>query len=447
METMGLLSTGRMQRSTPRDWSVRILLVNKFYFPLGGTETCLFHLENLLRQKGHFVVNFSTRDLRNKASEHSRFFVEKIDYNRRDISLGQKLTFAARLLYSRDAARKMDALLRQTKPDIAHLHNICHQISPSILPVLNRRGIPIVQTLHDLKLACPNYRMLGPDGPCERCKGHRYYNVALQRCVKNSLAFSSLNCIEAYFHSAIRIYDLVDLFICPSRFNRDKLISFGQDPRRFRHLPNFVELDPSPSLSSGGYILFCGRLGSEKGLFTLLKAVQADSNIKLVIAGSGPEELPVRRYLSEKDVDNVELAGFLSGEERNRLIRRSSFMVVPSECYENCSLSVLEAFASGKPVVGSNIGGIPEQITPGVNGLLFEPGNVEDLREKIRYLVSHPEEVLRMGKGARQTAEGIYSPDAHYSRLMQIYSEAAAIHDRRMRRKGGRRRIPLEKDK
>jgi len=414
---------------------LKVLLVNKFYFPLGGTETCLFQLEKLLKKKGHSVLVFSTRDPRNKESAQSRFFMEKIDYNRPDLPLTQKVKFGLRLLYSFDAARKMDALLREVKPDIAHLHNICHQISPSILPVLKKHGVPVVQTLHDLKLACPSYRMLAPDGICERCEGNRYYHAILQRCAKDSVAFSALNCLEAYFHKAIRIYDLIDLYISPSRFNKEKLTSFGVDGKRIRVLPNFVELDQMPSFRSDKYVLFCGRLGSEKGLLTLVKAVQWEPSVKLVIAGSGSEELPIRRYTQRKRIANVELVGFVAGGKKRELMRNASFLVVPSEWYENCSLSVLEAFANGKAVVGANIGGIPEQVKPGFNGLLFESGNVEDLREKIRYLASHPQEVSRMGRNARQIAEELYSPEAYYQKLMYIYGEATAICHRRIARK------------
>ncbi len=326
--------------------------------------------------------------------------------------------------------------MQSERPDIAHLHNFCHQISPSILPVLRKRGVPIVHTLHDLKLACPNYWMLSSDGICERCKGGRYYNAILQRCVKDSLSFSVLNCIETYLHKAIRIYDIIDLLISPSEFVKSKLMSFGVDGRRIRVAPNFLELEEAPSQTPGRHALYCARLMKEKGVLTLVKAVEPEQDIRLVIAGSGPEEGSIRRYIREKRIGNIQLVGFVSGDEKTRLMREASFSVVPSECYENCSLSVLEAFSHGKPVVASRIGGIPEQVKHGFNGLLFEPGNVRDLREKIRYLVSHPEEVSRMGTNARKTAEKVYSPEVHYRNLMKIYDDAIAANRRKTAKKG-----------
>jgi len=421
---------------------MKVLLVNKFYFPHGGSETYFFQVEELLKKKGHSVSIFSTRDPRNKECAQSRFFVEKIDYNRRDIPLGQKVRFGARLLYSFDAARKMDALLKKVKPDVAHLHNICHQISPSILPVLKRHGVPIVQTLHDFKLVCPSYRMLSPEGICERCYGNRYYNVIRQRCVKGSLAFSVLLCLEAYFHRAIRIYDRVDLFIASSQFYKDKLVSFGVDARRIRVLPNFVQPDERPSYRSDGYALFCGRLGSEKGVLTLVKAAERAPDIRLIIAGSGSEESAIRQYLTAKKMRNVELVGFVSGEAKRELMRGACFFVVPSEWYENCSLSIHEAIAYGKPVVGARIGGIPEQVKSGYNGLLFEPGNAEDLRDKMQYLVSHPEEVSRMGRNARKTADEMYGPEIMYEKLMEIYREAMERQRRKDNRPHGRTGTP-----
>lgn len=421
---------------------MKVLLVNKFYFPHGGSETYFFQVEELLKKKGHSVSIFSTRDPRNKECAQSRFFVEKIDYNRRDIPLGQKVRFGARLLYSFDAARKMDALLQEVKPDIAHLHNICHQISPSILPVLKRHGVPIVQTLHDFKLVCPSYRMLSPEGICERCYGNRYYNVIRQRCVKGSLAFSVLLCLEAYFHRAIRIYDRVDLFIASSQFYKDKLVSFGVDARRIRVLPNFVQPDERPSYRSDGYALFCGRLGSEKGVLTLVKAAERAPDIRLIIAGSGSEESAIRQYLTAKKMRNVELVGFVSGQAKRELMRGACFFVVPSEWYENCSLSIHEAIAYGKPVVGARIGGIPEQVKSGYNGLLFEPRNAEDLRDKMQYLVSHPEEVSRMGRNARKTADEMYGPEIMYEKLMEIYREAMERQPRKDNRPHGRTGTP-----
>jgi len=377
---------------------------------------------------------FSTRDPRNEKSGQSPFFVEKIDYNRSDIPLLRKVKFGLRLLYSFDAARKLDALLRQERPDIAHLHNICHQISPSILPVLKRHGIPIVQTLHDLKRVCPNYQMLSSKGICEKCNGRRYYNVILQRCVKGTLSFSALNSLEAYLHDAMRIYDLVDLYISPSEFYKQKLISFGVDGRRIRVLPNFIFLDQTPSTLSKRYILYCGQLVRQKGLLTLVKAVEKDSVARLVIAGSGPQEETIRRYIRQKRVRNVELLGFVAGERRTALMREASFFVLPSEWYENCPIIVLEAFALGKPVVAAAIGGIPELVKHRFNGLLFEPGNASDLRDKIRYLFSRPHEIAAMGNNARKTAQEVYSPEVHYQKLMKIYDEAIAVRRLRGRR-------------
>ena len=158
----------------------------------------------------------------------------------------------------------------------------------------------------------------------------------------------------------------------------------------------------------------------------MVKVVEDDGAVRLVIAGSVPEEVTIRRYLREKQIGNVELVGFVGDERRTRLMREASFLVLPSEGYENCPLVVLEAFACGKPVIASRIGGIPEQVEPGFNGLLFEPGNAAELRKKIRYLISHPQEVARMGRNARKTAEELYSPQVHYRNLMTIYNELIA---------------------
>jgi glycosyltransferase involved in cell wall biosynthesis len=172
-------------------------------------------------------------------------------------------------------------------------------------------------------------------------------------------------------------------------------------------------------------------LAKHKGIFTLLRAVEGCDPLRLVLAGSGPEERPIRRHLQEKNMVNVDLAGFVTGARKAQLMREASFLVLASEWYENCPLVVMEAFANGKPVVASDIGGIPEQVTHGFNGLLFEPGNASELRERLLHLLSHPDEITRMGRNARKTAEELYSPQHHYRRLMGVYEEAIRRNRRR----------------
>lgn len=404
---------------------MRILQINKFYYLRGGAERYLFEIERVLEEKGHEVIPFSMHDMRNRHSPYSKYFVSNIDF-RIPMSLGKKFKVVPRVLFSKEAKETIELLIEDTKPDVAHLHNIAHQISPSILFPLQKHNIPVVQTLHDYKLICPTYTLFTNGEICERCRGVRYYNVLLQRCNRGLISASLLNCIEMYFHKVIRAYDRVDLFISPSRFLKEKLIEHGIARERIVHLSNALRADEfSPQYNTSGYILYFGRISPEKGLLTLIQAMRSIPEIQLRIIGEGPLTGRLEHSIEHESVKNVYLMGSLHGEELNNTIRDSIFTVLPSEWYENYPYSILESFALGKPVVGSRIGGIPELIRHGETGLTFEAGNVEDLSEKIRELFLNPDGIVRMGMQARRWMEKESNVDTHYEDLMKMYEKAA----------------------
>ena len=363
----------------------------------------------------------------NTSNPYYTFFVSHIVYDgssQKD-SMLYKLKLATRLLYSTEARRKLSALLDVRPIDIAHLHNIYHQISPSILPLLHKREIPVVMTLHDLKLLCPNYRMYAAGRICEACRGHKYYNAFLRRCVKESKTASFLNCIEAYVHDLMGIYKKhIDSFICPSEFMRNKMIEYDFSKDRLKLIRNGIDVRRfRPIHENAGYVLYLGRLDKEKGVSTLARAASLLKHVDVLFAGTGHEEGNMRKEAEHKGITNIGFTGFLTGNELRKTIQGAMFTVTPSELYENCSISILESMAYGKPVIGSCIGGIPEQIEDGVNGFLFEPGNAEDLADKIGYLAARPDLIVRMGKEARKTVETKYSMDRHYEKLLALYRE------------------------
>jgi len=401
---------------------MKILIGNKFYYPKGGPETNLFKMEEFFEDAGHTVIPFSMKHPKNKETEFSRFFVENIDYNNQNIALFQKIKQGFKLIYSFEAKRKIGELIRQTKPDIAHLNNIYHQISPSIIDAIKRFKIPIVMTLRDYKLICSNYLLFRNKTVCEKCKGNRFYNTVIYRCVKDSVAASTLNMIEMYIHSMLKVYHKVNLFISPSDFLRKKMIEFGMDESKIVHLANCISIkDYEPCYSSNSYLLYFGNFLPHKGVDILLETMGKFPEMKLLLAGSGGEEKGLKRYAEEHNLRNVEFLGFLTGEKLKTTIQQAKFIIAPSVCYENCSMTILESFAYGKPVIGSRIGGIPEQIEDGMNGLLFEPGNADELAEKIQLLWNSPEKVVEMGKNARRIAEVKYSAGIHYEKLIKIY--------------------------
>ena len=399
---------------------LKVLSVNKFHHITGGADRHYLEWSHLLERRGHTVIPFSMHHERNQDTPYARYFVDKVDFfdsRTRDLP-----AMALRVLYSTQARKRIEALIQDTQPDIAHLHNVAHQLSPSILHSLKKFGIPVIQTVHDYKFGCPAYMFYTEGQVCERCKGRRYYNVVLHKCNHGSLAASALNCAEMYFHELIGIYDNVDLYISPSNFLREKMIDYGVSAARVVRIPNFIALDQyTPDYTHSDYFLFCGRLLGIKGIRTLMAAMQFIKEPQLYVVGDGELRHELESYASERGMDNVSFLGYKSGEELKSIIAKSMFSVIPSEWYENLPYAVLESFALGTPVLAANLGGIPELIEPGVDGVLFKPGDVADLVEKIRDLVAHRQSLPEMGRLARAKIERQYDADSHYNRVMSLY--------------------------
>ena len=405
--------------------AVRLLLGNKFWFPKGGVETYLFELIEELPALGYDVIPFAMHHERNRESDYSEFFVDEVDYHAPQTTL-RKLRMASRMLYSRHAATQLTALLDRHGADLAHLHNIYHQISPSILPVLAERGIPAVMTLHDLKLACPNYKMRTNGAVCERCKNGGYHHAVLNRCVQDSAVASALCAFELFAHRRSGVYERhVSRFIVPSRFYLQKLRESGLPADRLVWIPSYTDVRRySPVYGGGDYYLYIGRLSDEKGLPTLVEAAAAFPRATLVIAGEGPLRAVLERTVAERGLSHVRIVGPKYGQELIDLVRQARFSVIPSEWYENCPRSCIESFASGTPVIGADIGGIPEMVDDGVNGLLFPAFATDELRKRIEYLWDRPAVVADMGRMARAKAEREYSTQAHLDRLLAVYDQA-----------------------
>lgn len=405
-------------------------MVNKFFYNRGGAETYVFNLSNLLEKEGHRVIPFSMNDTQNKQTPYSKYFVNNIDFvdslGKFGLATGAKVAYKS--VYSLEAKRKIEQLIGDTKPDIAHLHNIHYHLTPSIIRVLKKNNIPIVWTLHDYTLICPNTHFLSNGKVCEKCKRRRYFYAPLTRCKKGSFGASLLACIDSYTHSLMTTYSFVDKFISPSKFLRDKMIEYGIDGKRIEHIPNFINADGEKKYDEKFFdnksFLYFGRLSGEKGVETLIKAVSELKGAHLLIAGKGPAEKDLRHLSHNSNGSKINFLGHLQTDEVKTFIKKSSFVVLPSKSYENFPYTTLEAFALGKPVIGARIGGIPEQIDDGVDGLLFEPGNKDDLKNKINHLFGNPSLTKTMGKKAREKVFTKYSPQNHYRKIIDIYRKA-----------------------
>lgn len=378
-----------------------------------------------MKARGFEVIPFAMAHSDNVESEYSHYFVPNIDYNDTSRGVLKRLKEAADIIYSREAARRLSNLLGDTKPNICHAHNIYHQLSPSILVTLRRAGIPTVLTLHDGKLLCANMLFLRHGKICERCAGKRFYHAVSGKCVKDSYVNSFVCALEETIHRLFRLYETgVDLFITPSEFLKHKLVEHGRlEENKIEVLRNYAGTHlVEPSYTPGSYGLFVGRLEPLKGVQTLLDACERIPDFEVRLAGRGPMLEEGQRFVESKQLDKVKFLGFQSGDNLRALFRDCRYVVLPSECYENCPMVVLEAFAAGKPVIASRIGGIPELVNDGEDGLLFEPGNSEELARCMKMLIDNKELAEEMGRKGRAKAEAKFSLEYYIDSLIGIYS-------------------------
>ena len=394
---------------------MKILYANKFFFQNGGSETVMFQERAFMHSLKMEIIDFSMQDERNLPSPYSGYFIPPVSY--RTGPALQRLKAACSFVHSGEAVRRITKLVQGTKPDIAHLHNIYHQLTPSIIPVLKDAGVKVVITLHDGKLICPSYLMLNKGKPCTACEGHKFYLPLTDNCQCSRIQGALLTA-EAYFHKWKGSYDGVDSFIVPSQFLGDTVAPrVGKE--RITLLRNGIDHTAyTPTGSDKGYILYFGRLSGEKGVGTLLKAHAAMENPPpLVIVGTGPME----QELKQTAGTNVTFAGYCSGDALWDYVRNASCLVVPSEWYENCPMTILEGMAFGKPVIASRIGGIPEQIDHGVSGLLYTPGNVSELQAALSRLMADQSMRRSMGEAGRVKLEQEFSLQNHNRQLVEIY--------------------------
>ena len=397
-----------------------LLSINNYHYVRGGAEAVFLSHNEMFAKAGWDVIPFCMKHEKNIASNWEKFFTDEIELGSND-NVAAKFTKSVKAIYSREAQKKLGRLLQETKPDLAHGHNIYHHISPAILSTLGKNGIPTLLTLHDLKLACPAYRMITHDGICERCKGGALYNAARNRCMHESTPLSVWVTIEAYVHRLLGSYEKhVDRFIVPSRFYIRKFEEWGWPGDRFTYIPNFVSGEEiRPEFRPGDIFVYFGRLSGEKGLETLIKA-SVSAGVRVQIIGTGPEEANLKSLASQLDA-NVEFPGFLSGDALFDRLRAARAIVLPSEWYENAPISLLEANAAGKAVIGAEIGGIPELITE-ERGRTFEAFSVDSLAGVLTEFTEMPDSDLeQLGRNARTYVLGVHSRESYLDNCQSVY--------------------------
>ena len=364
---------------------MKILIVNKFLYPNGGSETYIFKLGAALKALGHEVEYFGMEHEGRIVSNSAGQYTSDMDFHTSN-KLTQ-LTYPLKTIYSKEARKKIAVVLDDFKPDVVHLNNFNYQLTPSIIYAVkdyekkSKKKVKIIYTAHDYQLVCPNHMMMDSNGNiCEDCIGGNFTNCLKKSCIHSSKAKSLVGMCEAELYKSLKTYRYIDCVICPSAFMKTKLDFNPYLKGKTVVLHNFIDEIEKKKSEKKGYVLYFGRYAKEKGIDTLLKA----KDINFVFAGSGD--------LKDKigSSPNVEDLGFKSGEELENLIRGALCSVYPSVWYENCPFSVMESIMYGTPVVGANIGGIPELIDEGKTGFLFEAKNVKSLEDAINKIVKNP---------------------------------------------------------
>jgi len=403
---------------------MKILMVSSFHHARGGDTTYARGLTRLLEGAGHAVIPFAMRHPDNDPSPWETRFPSWVDpWGPRGL-LG-RLGLLPRLIWSRDAARSIASIIAEIRPDVAHLHHVHRHLTPSVLGPLRDAGVPIVWTVHDAELICPAGTLYNAGAPCERCRGGRYDEAIWGRCKGEALLPSLAVALEKTVHAALRVPTRADLLICPSRFMADTLVRFGLPEDRVLHLPNFLEPGQEPTGGPGQGWLYAGRLAPEKGLDTLLEAARLLPDLPLTLCGSGPLTEEIRARLNT--MPQVRMLGHLPQAALHALIHEAAVVAVPSRWPENFPYAVLEAQAAGRAVVASRIGGIPEQIEDGVDGVLVPPGDPRALAEAVGALVAQPERAARMGQAARARVLRERDPQIHLSAILSIYQSRAGL--------------------
>lgn len=409
---------------------MNVLIVNTLYYPQGGAPQYGLMLAKLLSGAGHNPIPFAMKTPHDLPTPYAKYFVSFIDFKEELRKRSPKSFFKvlSRIFHFSEAAEKIDSLLADVQVDIVHLNNFLHHISLSIIEPIKKRRIPIVWSLHDHILVCPNTNLYNDKlgKPCDLCRNFikRLVLPPVKRCKKGSFGASLMASLEALYIATKKPALIPKFFIAPSHFLVRKHAEMGFDTTRFVVVPNPVDTKFfTPHPEPGNYALYFGRLSAEKGLEHMIKAFAMLGKYELVIAGDGPMRAELEK-LAETLAAPVRFVGRLVGEKLRELIYRSRMVILPSVCFENAPLMVLEGMASAKPILASNIGGIPELVTDDV-GILFEPGRAEGIADAVAKLWNDERKLITMGNNARRRVEENHSPEVHLVKILELYSMAA----------------------
>ncbi len=416
---------------------MKVLQINKFFWLKGGAERYFFMVSEALEERGHDVLHFSMSHPENLPSAHEKYFVSRREYGETG-GPSSVLRNGLSFIRSAEAAQNIRRLVRDHKPDVAHLHNIYHQLTPSIIQALYDAGVPVVMTLHDYKLLCPNYCHFAGGKYCYRCRGGKYFQAPLTRCSGDSFSRSLLLAVEAYWQRLTGVYNRVDRYICPSRFMRDQIVqsagSLGISPEKVVYLPSFCPAneaegseisDEEKTVTDGlpdKYILYFGRLSVEKGLDTLIDAAAALPGVPVVLCGGGPSRPELEARVSASSMKNVYFTGYVNKPVLDRILQKARAVVLPAIWPENAPFTVIEAAVAGVPLVVSDMGGLPEMAEI-VSGRVYPHGDSSALVSAVSELWDNPDKAASTGKTGREAATAYFDKLKHMEALETIYEQ------------------------
>lgn len=406
---------------------MKVLLIDVYNYNKGGAETVCFNTGDLLKAHGHEVIYFTLKWEENNPSPYSKYFPESKETRKGPLKQVKNMV---NYFYHFEAAQKMEQLLKQEKPDIAHIHLMWGQITPSIFPVLKRHNIPIVFTVHDYRIVCPAYTFRDGSGRiCEDCAGKHFYKCFTHTCTKDSKVMSAVMAAEQYFRNAFfHPLKYIDGFMYVSNFAREIHEKYMPTIKHKKHITlyNFsTSIASKPKLMpTEKYYLFFGRLSYEKGIQTLFDAFSDLPTLKLKVVGTGPLEKDLKKMKSDKHLENIEFLGYKRGKELVDLVSGAYAVIVPSEWYENNPMTIIESYSVATPVIGARIGGIPEIIRDGQSGYIFESGNAENLKSKVLVMDTLNEaQYSTLSQGAIDFAHENLSVDSYWKKLIDFYQE------------------------
>lgn len=367
---------------------MRILIINKFLHHVGGSETYIFKVGDWLKSNGHDVQYFGMEHKDRCVGNDVNAYTSNMDFHAK--SQIHLISNSLKTIYSLESRRQIRKVLDDFKPDVCHINNFNYQLTPSILLEIRawNKNCKIIYTAHDYQLICPNHMCMNPNTHqnCERCINGDFINCFKGKCVHNSSAKSLIGYLEASYWKQRKVYEYFDWMICCSNFLKSKMDHNPLFAAKTIAMHNFIDKVEWKDTKKENYILYFGRFSIEKGIGTLIEAAKEMQDVQFVFAGTGPLENEI------KEIANIKNVGFQTGEALEKLIREAKFSIYPSEWYENCPFSVMESQMYGTPVLGANIGGIPELIQVGKTGDLFVSGNKEDLKRKIHSMLEKAEE-------------------------------------------------------